>query len=70
MKKQRMKVKKKVLNKKYVNYYTEVHATAKEIIHGKLTHVDAKKLDEYLLMAARFLGQTAKLVDDIIDSKS
>jgi predicted nucleotidyltransferase/uncharacterized protein (UPF0332 family) len=62
-------VKNKKLNKKYVGYYSEVHAVAKEIVHGKLTSVKGKDLDNWLVMADEFLGEMARLVDDSIDSK-
>jgi len=61
-------VKTKKLDKKYVNYYAEIHATAKEIVHGKLTSVSGKDLDEWFIRADSFLGEMAKLVDNSIDS--
>ena len=63
-------VKRKILNKKYVNYYATIHSAAKEIVHGKLTSVSGKDVDEWFKMADSFLGEMAKLVDNIIDSKS
>jgi uncharacterized protein (UPF0332 family) len=63
-------VKKKLLKKKYVNYYAEIHSVAKEIVHGKLTSVKGEDIDEWFKMADSFLGKMAKLVDDIIESKS
>ena len=63
-------VKKNILNKKYVNYYSEIHSVAKEIVHGKLTSVSGKDIDEWFKMTDSFLGEMAKLVDDILDSKS
>ena len=62
-------VKTKKLNKKYVNYYAEIHSVAKEIIHGKLTSVRGKDLDEWFVKADDFLGEMAKLVDSLIDGK-
>ena len=63
-------VKAKVLDKKYVKYYEEIHMIAKEVVHGRLTSVRGKKLDEWFEMADDFLGEMAKLVDDLIDSKA
>ncbi|MFH1452328.1 MAG: nucleotidyltransferase domain-containing protein [archaeon] len=60
-------VKRKMLHKKYVYYYEEVHSVAKEIIHGKLNSVKGKELDEMFENADSFLGEMAKLVDKIID---
>ena len=62
-------VKTKKLNKKYVDYYSEIHSVAKEIIHGKLTSVKGKDLDEWFGKADEFLGEMAKLVDSLIDEK-
>jgi len=63
-------VKKGKLNKKYVKYYDEVHKISKEIIHGKLTHVKGKYLDEWLTNADDFLREMAKLVDELIDERN
>jgi predicted nucleotidyltransferase len=63
-------VKKKMLHKKFVGYYEEVHGTAKEIVHGNLTSVKGKDLDGWFAMTDEFLGEMAKLVDNIIDEKS
>jgi len=62
-------VKKKRLNKKYVSYYAEIHAVAKEIVHGSLTHVRGKDLDDWFQKADLFLGEMAGLVDRLIDEK-
>jgi len=62
-------VKTKKLNKKYVGYYAEVHSVAKEIVHGRLTSVKGKDLDEWFVKADEFLGEMAKLIDDLIDEK-
>ncbi len=62
-------VRTKKLNKKYVNYYSEIHEVAKEIIHGKRTSVKGEDLDDWFEKADEFLGEMAKLIDDLIDSK-
>jgi len=62
-------VKTKKLNKKYVDYYEEVHAVAKEIVHGKKTSIKGKDLDNMVELADSFLGEMAKLVDTLIDEK-
>jgi predicted nucleotidyltransferase/uncharacterized protein (UPF0332 family) len=63
-------VKTKRLNKKYVGYYFEVHKLAKEIVHGKVTEVKGKDLDEMYWETDAFLSEMAKLVDESIDSNS
>ena len=62
-------VKNKLLNKKYVNYYEEIHSVAKEVVHGRLTSIRGKELDEWFEMTDDFLGEMAKLVDRLIDEK-
>ncbi|MFH1521946.1 MAG: nucleotidyltransferase domain-containing protein [archaeon] len=63
-------VKTKKLNKKYVSYYAEIHSVAKEIIHGGRTSVKGEDLDEWFVKADEFLGEMAKLIDNLIDSHS
>lgn len=63
-------VKNKRLNKKYVDYYMEIHSVAKEIVHGKLTSVKGKDIDDWFAKADDFLGEMAKLIDVLIDEKS
>ena len=60
----------KRLNKKYVKYYDEVHSVAKEIVHGRLTSIRGEELDKWFEMADDFLGEMAKLVDELIDEKA
>jgi len=62
-------VKKKMLNKKYVSYYSEIHEIAKDIVHGKESMIRGKELDELFLKADDFLREMAKLVDKLIDAK-
>ena len=62
-------VKKKLLNKKYVNYYYGLHNLAKEIAHGKLRHVSGKELERLQKDSDDFLREMAKLVDKLIDKK-
>lgn len=58
------------LNKRFISYYSEIHAVAKEIIHGTRTSVKGKELDDWFLKADLFLGEMAKLVDLYIDKKA
>jgi len=59
-------VKTRMLNKRYVTYYKEIHSVAKEIVHGNLTSVKGKELDEWFAKADAFLGEMAKLVDKLV----
>jgi uncharacterized protein (UPF0332 family)/predicted nucleotidyltransferase len=59
-------VKEKLLNRKYVDYYKEIHAVAKEIVHGKKNEVSGQNLDDWFYKADDFLREMAKLVEDII----
>jgi hypothetical protein len=60
-------VKKKLLDKKYVRYYKDVHSVAKEIVHGKISRIKGKDLDEWFRITDDFLGEMARLVDLLID---
>ena len=62
-------VKTKMLNKKYVDYYLEIHSVAKEIIHGSLDSLKGKELDDWFSKTDSFLGEMAKLVDRLVDKK-
>ncbi len=63
-------VNKKMLNKKYVEYYIEIHSVAKKIVHGELTSVRGRDLDDWFEKADSFLDEMAKLIDNLIDEKS
>ena len=60
-------VAKKMLHKKYVKYYEEIHNVAKEFAHGEKTRVKGKNLDTWFEMADDFLGEMARLVDVFIE---
>lgn len=59
----------KLLNKKYVEYYAEIHKVAKDIVHGKRTEISGKFTDEWFIKADEFLREMANLVNDIIRHK-
>jgi predicted nucleotidyltransferase/uncharacterized protein (UPF0332 family) len=63
-------VKTKRLHKKYVGYYDEVHLVAKDIVHGNLTFIKGANLDDWFEKADAFLGEMAKLVDQLIDERN
>jgi len=56
-----------MLDKKFVKHYAILHELAKDIIHGKLTEVKGSDLDELYSQTDLFLGEMAKLVDDLIE---
>jgi len=62
-------VENKLLNKKYVDYYTEMHKVAKEIVHGKRSEITGKFTDEWFVKSDEFLREMANLVNDIVKSK-
>jgi predicted nucleotidyltransferase len=62
-------VRNKVLNKKAVEDYMEIHALAKEIIHGKRIQIEGKKIDGLILKTDNFLRTMNKLVEDLLASK-
>jgi len=62
-------VKTKKLNKKYVLYYDEVHSVAKNIVHGNLSRVKGKELDDWFEKADAFLREMARLVDELISER-
>ncbi|MFH0808726.1 MAG: nucleotidyltransferase domain-containing protein [archaeon] len=62
-------VDKKLLKKKYVSYYEEIHDVAKGIAHGEVIKVKGKDLDEWFEMADDFLGEMARLVDRLIENR-
>ena len=62
-------VKTKKLKSKYVDYYVAVHRVAKDIVHGNLTSIKGKEIDNLFGFADNFLGEMAKLVDKLIDEQ-
>jgi predicted nucleotidyltransferase len=62
-------VKNKLLHKKYVDNYREIHTVAKEIVHGKRVEVSGKYTDEWFVKVDDFLREMAKLVEDLIRAK-
>tara|TARA_Y100000310_G_C20621376_1_gene783491 strand:- start:574 stop:1404 length:831 start_codon:yes stop_codon:yes gene_type:complete len=60
-------VQKKMLDKKFVKHYAVLHELAKDIIHGRLTKVEGSDLDELYSRTDSFVGEMAKLVDNLIE---
>jgi predicted nucleotidyltransferase/uncharacterized protein (UPF0332 family) len=57
------------LHKKFVEYYREIHAVQKEIIHGRLSSIKGESLDDGFQKADLFLREMAKIVDKLIDEE-
>ncbi len=62
-------VKKKLLKRKYVEYYYSLHKFSKDLVHGKIKEVKGEKLDELVKGSDEFLREMARLVDTLIDKK-
>jgi predicted nucleotidyltransferase/uncharacterized protein (UPF0332 family) len=62
-------VKKKMLNKKYVNYYYGLYNLTKEITHGKVRNIAGKELERLQSESDDFLREMAKLVDKLIEKR-
>ncbi len=59
-------VKQKLLSSKFVDIYSEVHSTMKEITYGKIPSISGKKLDELKEKTDLFVGEMAKLTESLI----
>ncbi len=55
-------VEKKLLKRKYAEFYREIWSTAKAIIHGELLKISGVDLDRYREMAEDFGGKMKELV--------
>lgn len=62
-------VKKKLLKQKYVDTYEELHKINKGIIHGQISEIKGKKIDDLYERADKFLGEMARIVKEFIDKK-
>ena len=62
-------VKTKMLNKKYLSTYIELHDLAKDVVHGKILEISGERIEELLSEAEDFLNEMAKLVDKSVENK-
>jgi predicted nucleotidyltransferase len=62
-------VKTKIMNSKFVEYYTDVHSLMKEITHGKIADVSGKKLDQIRENTDIFIGEMARIVNQTISKQ-
>jgi uncharacterized protein (UPF0332 family)/predicted nucleotidyltransferase len=59
-------VEKKLLNKKYADWYKDVFELHKKIIHGQTKDIEGEIVDEWQLRAEEFFKVVLKLIDDLI----
>jgi predicted nucleotidyltransferase/uncharacterized protein (UPF0332 family) len=57
----------KMMKRKFVGYYEEVHDVMKAVAHGERIRIRGKDLDVWFEKADDFLGEMAKLVDICIE---
>lgn len=62
-------VDKKMLNKKYVDYYEDVRHAAKRIVHGEITEIKGKHIDELREKANEFVKVLRDLTMLLIKDK-
>jgi len=62
-------VDKKILKSKYVDDYKKLHFLAKDIVHGKVVNVSGEEIDDFMKKTDEFVGEMAKLVDLLIETK-
>lgn len=57
-------VDKKLLDKKFVNYYRELWFASKAIVHGEMLRASGSDFDRYRMMAEDFHGKMKELVEN------
>lgn len=62
-------VNKGLLNKKFASDYEALHAIAKDIVHGKIVDFRGSEIDGWIIKADAFVGEMARLVDDLLDKR-
>lgn len=62
-------VKKRILKDYYVDFYSEIHDLAKDIVHGTKVELSGKKLDELKQKTDDFVKEMSKLVEELIKNK-
>lgn len=56
----------KFLDKKYIDYYIDLHNISKEVIHGKRVEISGKEIDEFMKKTDDFVSEMTKIVDKLI----
>lgn len=59
-------VKKKLLNKEYLEFFNDVRKTAKEVLHGDIVRVSGKKLEELQSKSDDFVHELVELAKVLI----
>ncbi len=59
----------RMLKQKYVDTYSELHSLNKGIIHNQINEIKGKKIDELFGQADAFLGEMAKIVEELVNKK-
>ena len=54
---------------KYVEIYSELHSLNKGIIHSQINEIKGKKIDELFDQADSFLGEMARIVNELVEKK-
>lgn len=62
-------VKKRLLKDYYVDFYSEIHDLAKDIVHGQKIEIYGKKLDELKQKTDEFVREMSKLVEELVKNK-
>lgn len=65
---ERFFVDKKILDKKYVEWFKNLHALAHKILHGEVREVNGKELDEWQKRTDEFIEEIAKIINIMISS--
>jgi len=59
-------VEKRMLNKKFVNWYNEIYKIAHDILHGKIKGIKAVDIDMWQKRTDTYLQEMAKIVNKIV----
>jgi len=59
-------VNKKLLDKEYVDFYSEIHSKAKDIVHRRPVEIKGDEINKWFDKTDEFIEVMAKLIDEII----
>jgi len=59
-------VSQKLLDRKFVSWYSELYKVAHEIIHGNIVEVKGRDIDEWQERADVFIGEMARIINKIV----
>jgi len=59
----------KVLRGRYVDYYSQIHAVAKEIVYGKKVLITGVELDDFKKKVDEFVSEMVRIVDGFIKAE-